>query len=1658
MIYAGGRDAIKELGLGLGLGLGGAGRREMVESELEEGEACSFQNQEDYDATVDPDVALSYIDEKIQDVLGHFQKDFEGGVSAENLGAKFGGYGSFLPTYQRSPVRPQSKSPQKNHSQNTPRSPNNLQLESGQGDAVQCSTVTQSSRLGPGSANSLRMVANKGHSLDDGSNQEKYMTTTNADTSTSKHESLNKKITGTSDQKTLKVRIKMGPDNLSTRKNAAIYSEIGLDVSPSSSLDDSPSESEGISRGPQDAPFESPTIILQIMADLPQLLSPLPDDIIELTVKETHARDSIPGLVHMDEPESSDLLNESNNVKGDRKLLGGRKMKSLEVYESSMEVKGSTKKNTRNDVGVLSRKEQSTDALTMEDLVSKTMKLPLLSSSYSFSDDSVKAVDGPCDSLKEANKVMVREKTFSDQGQKERVEPISTEVNGFAEKVKGSSGRKVVGDKVSLDDYAVKDNPHGDKNCHSMVAESNVSKVRTVSNTEEPPMKANQRGSLCEQDSMALPVVAEHPFPGAKKKPKGSHSTMIMEREKENCKVGSPSVPKTKKSSDDSSATKNETEDVRVQKGLGKSRDTYRDFFGELEDEEDKMDSMETPYEEKLKESKVVERSAPTTSGTKERSSGKKVDKPLTAEIYPKTATNVWCPGNANGTDVENGKGIPVMIPPVEMEDNWVQCDKCHTWRLLPVGTNPDNLPEKWVCSMLDWLPDMNRCSFTEDETTKALVALYQGPPLDGQSNLQNVSGSVMVGGTMSTSQHPDQHQLNNYLHAGHGGKKKFVKEISSSINKDIFSQSSYSVKKNVPSAVKSRSLNDVNKSPVVSEADVLAEKHKNKQRMPEHNSDRGDMKMKSRRDPDQDCSRPSKKSKTDKVHSTNEEWIVEPSGTTKKVGGRSSNSTFPTTSVGKDRPRQKDHSSSRDSKSRKDRLPVSAENTKDKGQGSLDEGSLDLGNCDSIGSVRKRKLKGYQDAQTYSLGNPRLQDSKTSEHEYSDSRKEKKAKSSKSEGKESSASKGSGKTDKKVSHTKNQKFRRNPESSLSQRSLDGMDCSKRDLGSTQASVAATSSSSKVSGSHKTKASFQEVKGSPVESVSSSPIRISNADKFTNKEIIGKDDSHDIAAADSPRRFSDREDDGGSDRSGTARKDKSQTTGYATNGGLDTIVPDGTYPGTEQIKHPGEDRTDVHYANMSLARKNGIESSLEDNYNGCKPEFHADKVKNTSSPSQLKDQSPLHEAKHKDGKIKLQEKFGIKPDQSENIPAGKKDYSGKNETRKKDNHINRGHDFQDVSTDAPCKQDVSHAPTQSQLPDSDTERSTKRSLLERTDQEVHGKGKPLSSVPSEGSQLGTLGRCPRPVGLHKGNGDMEVDPSKVDDVSKLQKKQLKKTDHQNGNQQIGSRNPILNGHKSKELDAPSPVRKDSYSHAANNALKEAKDLKHLADRLKNSGSAVESTSLYFQAALKFLHGASLLESGNNDNAKHSEMIQSKQIYSSTAKLCEFCAHEYEKSKDMASAALAYKCMEVAYMRVVYSSHTSANRDRHDLQTALQMIPLGESPSSSASDVDNVNNSTAAADKVTISKSVNSPQVAGNHVIAARSRPNFVRLLNFAQDAYFAMEASKKSRNAFAAANSSLGVGKNADGISSIKKALDFSFQDVEGLLRLVRVAVEAMNR
>ncbi|GFY81406.1 CW-type zinc finger [Actinidia rufa] len=255
-----------------------------------------------------------------------------------------------------------------------------------------------------------------------------------------------------------------------------------------------------------------------------------------------------------------------------------------------------------------------------------------------------------------------------------------------------------------------------------------------------------------------------------------------------------------------------------------------------------------------------------------------------------------------------------------------------------------------------------------------------------------------------------------------------------------------------------------------------------------------------------------------------------------------------------------------------------------------------------------------------------------------------------------------------------------------------------------------------------------------------------------------------------------------------------------------------------------------------------------------------------------------------------------------------------------------------------------------------------------------------------GSQNGTVTHSlPSFHGLQKENGtdSLLADGFMGDNSLKTLKQNMNLSEKQNANQSIA---------------------------AATDALKEAVKLKDYADRIQKSGSISEGRSLSFEAALK------------------------------AAELCESCAHEYEKSKDMAAAALSYKCMEVAYMRIISSSHAGARKDRHELQRDLKIVPHGKYPSSSGSDVDNLG----------------SPATLDN-IVAARNRP-IVRLLNFAGDVNSAMEASTKSRIAFAAASRKVEDARFRKGITFVKKALDFSFQDVQGLLWLVRQALEAISR
>ncbi|XP_022991299.1 uncharacterized protein LOC111487993 [Cucurbita maxima] len=1652
----------------------------MEDTELEEGEAWSYQNNEVFDSNIDPDIALSYIDVKIQHVLGHFQKDFEGGVSAENLGAKFGGYGSFLPSYQRSPVRLHSRTPPKGHNCSTSRSPNNFLQEVGHNNSVVSSTTPQSIRPGPPSTSSTSLPITRGSNLNESSKQEVCTSFQHVEELASGYGCVNNKSTTSSDQKSLKVRIKVGSDNLSTRKNDAIYSGLGLDVSPSSSLDDSPSESEGVSRELQDGPFESPTSILQMMTSFPVhgglLLSPLPDDLIHLTQTGKPAREKKSARVQH--------YNRDRPLVGEPSLKGGQMLVEKRVSKDTNDFLSESKNTNKKDFlngSITSKKTSEIDTVACEALVSNALKLPLLANSCAIAGETTKSQNGPSDVLTEADKIVARDRHFFNQLEDGPAVELPLAIEDEKQS-NGSSGKVKEPKKGSkFDDTSVSAKKSGeskrDKTIDSIEAASRGKNASSELNTNHKALHAH--------NNMKYTSGKDHSLPEGKKKSKFSQTDFIPNGEvsKRSTKSGS-SGSKTKSiSKADNISTRTEIEDQKTQ-NFRKTNDRYRDFFGELDEDDNLIDASETPFEDRLNHSDVFEKSTPVIPVSRERLSVVKIGKSLASKAFPEAVMNT-----ASGTVSDMALAA---VDNVNGQDNWVCCDKCQQWRLLPLGTNPASLPEKWLCSMLDWLPGMNQCVFSEEETTKALIARFQAPAAPEGNIYSNLSG-VAPGVANARQSEQNHHHYDFNAWPGGGKKKHGANERPNATLKGDAPQLSNSKKHD--GAMKSRSLDDVNQLPVGDEAnfrhlnkssDVPVEKHKHKYKEKQdfHDilSDEGAtkvLKTKNRKEKELDYSRPLKKVRADSLDMIDEDQISVHSGSVVKVDPTSSTG-FPSASGGTNKSKSMDHSS-KDSKYNMNVIHRAPNDKRDdKLLGAVGDDYLGGGSGSTKSNSKKRKVKASSDVQTNpgSLnGSEHLPQKRGPVTSDNDHRKEKKTKLYKPPGKESS-----GRKEKKGSHSKNWlPLGQDVGSSLSHRSLDGADSLKRDLGAIQPSLVATSSSSKISGSHKTKSSFHEMKGSPVESVSSSPMRIPNRDKILRSSREGKD------FLDAGRtRFSDEEEeDGGSDRSGTGSKKKSVVahcrplkspsidtlnkdasnmsgkkakTKKSSSDVLNCDLPNGSLGGidpqhpckswAEQVQNEDRPNGTRYRGNVTYPVKSGKDlpsQSKDMNGSYCSDVgMHKDKV--PYSHDDLRGRSHPHsDLKVKNGKHKLHDNSRIKSGDARKESSGKLSI----ERGKRDGDLNFvKHEGPDSTVYGTSKENVILSAMKNQKHDRNGTAS-KKSLFQKKDQleKVSGKNTPVQ-LPTSGELRNEIPHCPPSAGGGKGSATdiLQIDASESKDVLKG-KKHAK--NHQKEAQTNGSRHSTPN--ERMPIDAPSPARRDSSNQAATKAMKEAKDLKHLADRFKNTGSNHESLGFYFQAALKFLYGASLLELSNNETAK-----QSMQIYSSTAKLCEFCAHEYEKIKDMAAAALAYKCMEVAFMRVIYSSHNTAIRDQNELQKALKLLPSGESPSP-ASDVDNLNNP-GTADKVALSKGVSSSQANGSHVIPANNRPDFVRLLGYAQNVNFAMEASRKSQIAFTAANSSSVGTTNKDGISCIKTALDFNFQDVEGLLALVRIAMEAINR
>ncbi|KAL7178133.1 hypothetical protein ACSBR2_031306 [Camellia fascicularis] len=1726
----------------------------MEDTELEEGEACYYRD----DTSVDPDIALSYLDEKLHSVLGHFQKDFEGGVSAENLGAKFGGYGSFLPTYQRSPsVRPQSKTPQRVQNFSSPRSPDVLPIECAPQNSTAPSDAAQSLRLNTASRSLNKLHTARASSGDISAKQNSCLSSAVViEKFPMKHEPVSIKPVNPTDQRTLKVRIKVGSDNRA-RKNAAIYSGLGL-ISPTSSMGNSPDESGGMSSECQGNVDESLHSILQSMISFPVpggfLLSPLHESLLCLARKEKLSQNSKPvAAIKSGQEHAVALADDSASLMGDSKVPKDKKAKIVEksdnliVLKQELGMDFDDKRTTivKREVDIEVRNVEN-ESLDQKGCFSNDTKPKHISNSVCNVVDSVKgAAMAPGIPREAGRNISLKKREVTKDGMEDRLstglvkesESLSDQKGGKYEKAelrtRSSSMEKICESRLKnyhrnvSADLREAVQSKGNKVSDPLKADTDVSKCRRDHNVgamDHSSYKVGQTTAYHEQVEAKMPHgMVKSSFEG-KNKSKGSQSNGKSASEAdESLMTRAYEVPKEKKK-----AAK--MHNSKSQKDIQNVHDNRKDLLPKtrVEQMNNQINSLERPFGDKPKRSNpeaVEKEQCASLDKLKEISTRKKVDTQLTSETCLKEAANDVHP-SAKGVTSEME---PTSVPLVVIEENWVLCDRCHKWRLLPDGTKPDQLPENWLCSMLNWLPGMNRCDISEEETTKALYALYQLPLPESQNNLEKHVDRTAAGASSADALHLNQNHLNLSSHGllNPRKKKQGSKGTPCAASNGVPIQISGSTKNIQEEMVKCRSLNDM-KQPILesnlmnncsvehlSQSRIIPmERNTHKQKEKHVNSgDAKQKRLKSKREADQYVYGTTKKIKADVAFGINKYGTTEPTGNIDKVGRG-----LPTKAAVRSTEKHNGHFYSKDAKSDwKEKVQISAKKREECASVSLHTGSLDMKKYDERElSLKKRKLKDWQESQNYveasrDNGNHLTESKVFVKEESSDSefRKAKKLKVSRTEGKQSSTSKGEDrlKTENKVTETflssgnrenpvhgwveagnveKDQQPRKHKTKIASKPASDVVDSLKRDLGSEQFSRAATSSSSKVSDSRKSRVLIPEVKGSPVESVSSSPMRTSNLDKLSpaRRHILGKDAGRngDFPVMDSPRKSNG---DGNieSNRYWEARREvcgvpHSEPLGFPVLDFQDNNSQKFGGKFKSRVKSPSEfqnghlvrsDANNVenpcagdlhasdHCNNENRMNKNhyhdnpeksGKRSSLlsKDKDRISMNNFERVKAKVSDPPCEMDALNPKQSLRDE---VEIGSRHVAPPPEEPShlkcrIKPIKDDKSvGTKGSGKWESDNGRENQLEFVEHNSSAVKFGAHSLKDSRV----TKTTPQQNLIQDFEGEVQksdptqveSRGGNSQAFPCHAGKQGPPAHVPHsaPRSLKGSAFDViPVDSSGHGDLSEVLKQPKNAVNH---------------------LGHPVPNRRavrDASSQVASNVLKEAEDLRDNADRYKGFGFGFECNLTYFLAALKFLHGASLLETCNGVSSKHGEMSQ-MQIYSDAAKLCEICAHEYEKRREMASAALAYKCMEVAYMRVVCCKNSSTNRDRHDLQASLQMAPQGESPSSSASDVDNLNNQ-AMVDKAALSKSIGAH--AGNHAIVAHNCPNFVRLLDFTKDVNSAMDASRKSQDAFAAANVILEEAQNREVIISIKRVIDFSFQDIEELISLVRLAIEAISR
>ncbi|KAK3038982.1 hypothetical protein RJ639_027467 [Escallonia herrerae] len=632
----------------------------MEEAELEGGEACYYKD----DASIDPDIALSYIDEKVQNVLGHFQKDFEGGVSAENLGAKFGGYGSFLPTYQRSWSQP--KTPQRAQNDGTPRSPPSFHVE---GDSHNCTVPVDepsSLRLGTASCSMTSLENAKVTSADAPVTRGScFLSAQVLEKISLSHEPSSSRSVDSGNQRPLKVRIKVGFDS-TARKNAAIYSCFGL--SPVSSTGNSSQDSGGMPSESQENPYGSPASILRSMTSFQVpgglLLSPLHDSMLYLIRNRNLSPQSQPvNFLKAWQNGSGISPDDSASMLGDGKVLKAKKTKLLGKNGTLNESKHGN--NMGVEVKMTSPLRTGTEAeiCLSKQCVANEVKPKTLSNSTLDSSESLKGDAMTSEAYREAEKdIPVKKREISKGWVKDRLlctDPVKEETSKSTCQDSGTCEQQD-SRRSSVDNIGQHRVRSSSKDVYINAREVDGSKIERV----PAPLEVDPGTS--EFVKYSITDIEDHVnrriFPEA-----------ILERDEiikphGTMKSSTEAKKKPKRSQSKSKLTSDLTDESLRSCVLAASKDTQSD-----------------------------QREVPSVSN------GCKNILDVRLEQLNNQITSAERPC---GDRVENLGTVKEKEAPgaFVIQEDWVQCDSCEKWRLLPQGMTPEQLPEKWLCNMLNWL------------------------------------------------------------------------------------------------------------------------------------------------------------------------------------------------------------------------------------------------------------------------------------------------------------------------------------------------------------------------------------------------------------------------------------------------------------------------------------------------------------------------------------------------------------------------------------------------------------------------------------------------------------------------------------------------------------------------------------------------------------------------------------------------------------------------------------------------------------------------------------------------------------------------------------------------------------------------------------------